>query len=213
VTGSISVCSRCGTQLNFPGQVFCAHCGQAVGVPTSAPAQPAAAQPATPHPLQTTPWPTSTPAGPSAGMPLLELGLGLVGLAALVLPLITYEVSSSYFGSASGSVSVLDYIQRTNWTGYGELDLVVIGAIAATGLALLRLLNPAGIKAPAIALGFVALAGGMLWMLSEFNSASSFLNTYGSSVYSAGLSQGIGLWLGLTAGAIGTVVCLMDHKD
>jgi len=154
----------------------------------------------------------ASPPKPTAtnGPPLLQLGIAIAALCTFILPFAS--ASESYSGtSLSLSVSLLDIIQKMNWTSYIEMLLIVFGGAAAAVAALLRLNNPRMSTAAVTLLGFIAMAAGYVWMLAEWNGelaqAASFYSYVGVNV---GLQPSLGLWVGLAAAVVGGFVCLID---
>jgi hypothetical protein len=148
---------------------------------------------------------------------LLEAGAAGLAAIAFVLPFLTVSETSSYLSStASASVSTLDYIQRTNWTQWIELDLIVFGTVAALAIALARAFKPVRWGPRATLCGFLVLVAGYVWLLLEWNTQvsqmTSLFSGYGLLV---GITQGVGLWLGLGSGVVGALICLVDlgEKD
>jgi zinc-ribbon domain len=139
-------CPHCGEQLLLAGQKFCAYCAGDLSVLAGS------ERPALPSRRQVTrsDIPPTADAqtrddvafdgGPidfDSPNPRTLLEAGAAGLAsiALLLPIATVAVTSSYVPStASASVSVLDLIQHTSWTQWLELDLIVFGTVGIAPL-------------------------------------------------------------------------------
>jgi len=136
-------CPHCGKQLLLVGQKFCAYCAGDLNAleGSEGPAR-SSSRESTPSDVRPT---SDSYVGDDFAVhegsidldsqdprALLEAGAAGLALIALLLPIATVAVTSSYMPStASTSVSVLDLIQRTSWTQWLELDLIVFGTVAA----------------------------------------------------------------------------------
>jgi hypothetical protein len=143
---------------------------------------------------------------------LIQIAAALLVFVSFVLPLLSVTVSSSgyYSSSSSATVSLLD-LQRSDWTKWVELDLVVFGGIAAAALGLVRGLDPRRISAVLPLLGYIAFGSGIVWLLSEINSSTSQLTTfYGSGL---GVTPGVGLWLGMAVAVVGGLTSLRGSSN
>jgi hypothetical protein len=155
--------------------------------------------------------------GRAGARPVLELGLAVLAAASFLLPLISVSASastSSLYSNGSGdgslSVSVLDYLQHTNWTQWIELDLIVFGGLGVLAVATMRALDPSRFSPRVTLLGFATMAAGLAWLLFEWNdSVSSMTSLYLGSV---NVTQGPGLWLGFAAALAGAFVCLVPTE-
>ena len=210
MTAYHAYCPSCGTPFAAPGQRFCGSCGTTLAVSAQG-AGAAAARPTYSS------LPGAAPVERSSRL-LLELGVAGAAAVALILPLMAVSASSSYSylysSGGTASVSGLDVVQRTNWTAYGELDLIIIGTVASLAIALARAINPLRWSPKATMWGFVALAAGYSWLLLEWDQQiAKVASSYSFLGVSVGVTQGFGLWLGLIAGVVGAIVCLTDSDE
>jgi hypothetical protein len=216
-------CPHCGKQLLLAGQRFCAYCAGDLSI-LGGSERPA---PSSGRELNTSDEPSRADArtrdgdtfdggaidigGPNPRA-LLEAGAAGLAAIALLLPVATVAVTSSYVSStASASVSALDLIQHTSWTQWIEFDLIVFGTVAALLVAVARALNRRRWSPTAMLCAFAALVAGYVWLLLEWNSdLSQITSVYSWFGVSVGLSQGVGLWIGLGAGIVGGLLSLAD---
>jgi hypothetical protein len=216
-------CPHCGKQLLLAGQRFCAYCAGDLSILAGG-ERPA---PSSGREVKTSDEPPTADArtqdrdtfdggyidtgGPNPRT-LLEAGAADLAAIALLLPVATVAVTSSYVSSTtSASVSALDLIQHTSWTQWFEFDLIVFGTVAALLVAVARALNPRRWSPNATLCAFVALVAGYVWLLLEWNSElSQMVSVYSWFGVSVGLSQGVGLWIGLGAGIVGGLLSLAD---
>jgi hypothetical protein len=216
-------CPHCGKQLLLASQKFCAYCAGDLSVLAGSerPALPSRRQVTRPDIPPTADAQTRDDVAFDGGpidfdspnpRTLLEAGAAGLASIALLLPIATVAVTSSYVPStASASVSVLDLIQHTSWTQWLELDLIVFGTVTALLVAVARALNPRRLNSTVTLWAFAALVAGYIWLLLEWNTQFSQIGSvYSWLGVSLGLNQGLGLWIGLGAGIVGGLVSLTD---